>query len=301
MSEQTVLPKPQGKFKHSVSMLTWGYNEEELAGPFLEKAIALMDSNVEDFEIVFVNDASTDSTRDIVEEYAKKDSRIKLINHERNMNVGWACRTAIKNASKEYLFWETVDWSYDLSNMRIFLELLNYFDVVQGVRTPPFRILSYIPLLRTLYRIRKRSDNMKAAFVSLSNYYLIRILFGVPFQDFQNVTFYPTKLAQSADLVGVSSFINPEILIKSYAAGARFIEVPIKFIPRSAGTAKGIKLKAVARSVRDVLGNAAFWGVKLNLSMRTKRQHQIYRIMEPFYLSDEVLALVMPLFKEFRP
>ncbi|MGD8564505.1 MAG: hypothetical protein PVG03_18335, partial [Desulfarculaceae bacterium] len=216
-------------------------------------------------------------------------------------NVGMACRTAIRHASKEFLFWETVDWSYDLTHVRIFLELLRYYDVVQGVRSPPFKRLSYIPVLRTIYRVRKRSDNVVAAVVSLTNYYLLRLLYWAPFQDFQNITFYPTKLVQSLDLVGRSSFVNPEMLIKAYATGVRFLEVPIKFIPRTAGEAKGIKLPAVLRSVRDIFGNWLKWGLKLNLNLPRSKGRRIYNVSEPFFLEDEVLPLVLPLFREYRP
>jgi len=108
---------------------------------------------------------------------------------------------AISNASKDYLFWQTVDWSYDLRNLRTFLELLNHFDVVQGIRPVPIRLLSYIPVLRSIYRVNKRSDTFRKAVVSLGNYYLLRLLFGAKFQDFQNVTFYSTKFVHSLSIV----------------------------------------------------------------------------------------------------
>lgn len=301
MSFSPDLARPGKKFDRSVSMLAWGYNEEKLIGGFLEKALALMEAKVEDFEIIFVNDGSADRTGEIAASWAAKDRRIKVVTHPRNMNVGYACRTAVSMASKEFLFWETVDWSYDLSNIRIFLELLKHFDVVQCVRSPPFRRMSYIPILRSIYRIRSRSDNVKAALISLTNYYVLRILYGVAFQDFQNVTFYPTKLAQSLDLYGTSSFINPELLIKAYMSGARFIEVPVRFFPRTAGKAMGTAPRAILRSVRDIFTNWFKWGASIRRQNLTGQFQPIRRVSEPFLLDDEVLFLVLPLFKEYRP
>lgn len=289
------------KFDRSVSMLAWGYNEEELVEDFLDQAFALLEDTINDYELVFVNDASTDRTGQILADYAQKEPRLRVITHETNLNVGFACRTAIAGAQKEFLFWETVDWSYDLTYLRIYLELLRYFDVVQGIRPAPERLLSHIPVIRSIYRVKSRSDTLRKAVISLSNYYLLRLLYGVDFHDFQNVTFYPTALAQSLTLMGTSSFVNPELLIKAHAQGARFLEVPIRFIPRQKGEAKGTKLRTVVRSVRDVLGNWLQWGLRLRLERRRlRRPDQISRVSQPVYLDEEVLNIIVPLFKCYR-
>ena len=289
------------KFNRSVSMLAWGYNEEELVEDFLDRAFALLEDTINDYELVFVNDASTDRTGQILANYAQKEPRLRVITHETNLNVGFACRTAIAGAQKEFLFWETVDWSYDLTYLRIYLELLRYFDVVQGIRPAPERLLSHIPVIRSIYRVKSRSDTLRKAVISLSNYYLLRLLYGVDFHDFQNVTFYPTALAQSLTLMGTSSFVNPELLIKAHAQGARFLEVPIRFIPRQKGEAKGTKLRTVVRSVRDVLGSWLKWGLRLRLERRRlRRPDQISRVSQPVYLDEEVLNIIVPLFKCYR-
>ncbi|MFZ5819516.1 MAG: glycosyltransferase family 2 protein [Chloroflexota bacterium] len=289
------------KFDRSVSLLAWAYNEEELIGDFLDRAVAMLEQCVADWEIVLVNDCSTDRTLEIANARAAQEPRIRIISHKRNLNVGWACRTAIKNAQNDIVFWQTVDWSYDLSNLRIFLELTKHFDVVQGIRPTPIRLFSYIPLIRSIYRVRSRSDGLRAAVVSLANYYLLRILYGLNFHDFQNVTFYPRHLVQSLNLVGTSAFVNPEMLIKAHAGGATFLEVPIHFIPRMAGDAKGIKSAAVLRAVKDVFLNWFRWGLQLRLHRCRNNSKTIKRVAEPFFLEDELLRIVLPLFKYFRP
>lgn len=248
------------RFDRSVSLLAWAYNEEQSIGAFLDRCITLLEATVIDFEIILVDDGSTDATGRIAQDHADRDSRITIITNSRNMNVGISCRVAIKAATKEYLFWQTVDWSYDLSELPVYLNLLKQYDVVQGVRVPGNG--SWMHAITTLMSIRNRSDNWKAGLVSAINYTLIRILFGVPFSDYQNITFYPTELAQGLVLGGKSSFINPELLIKSYyKGGISFTEVPIRFIPRSVGKAKGRRIKTVARSIFDILFAWINWGL----------------------------------------
>ena len=289
------------KFHHSVSLLAWGLNEEELLEKFLDRAFALLDATVEDYEVIFVDDGSTDGTAKILERYRCKEPRLKIITNLKNVNVGISCRRAVKAASKEFLFWQTVDWSYDIDALRIYLELLKHYDVVQGIRPVPERLLSYIPVLRSIYRIKGRSDNLWKAMVSLGNYYVQRILFGVHFHDFQNVTFYPTRLVQSLDLGAVTPFVNPEMLIKAFYRGSRFIEVPISFIPRSKGEAKGTKLGTIIRTVADILKHWCSWGWKIRLLFSERcNRGSIQRVASPIQLPDEVLILVLPLLKKFR-
>jgi glycosyltransferase involved in cell wall biosynthesis len=288
-----------GKFTCSVSMLAWAYNEETLVESFLERATALLDRVATDWEIVLVDDGSTDRTNEIATAFAAREPRVRLIRHEHNLNVGMACRTAIAHASKEFLFWQTVDWSYDISKLRVFLELLMHFDAVQGIRPVPIRLMSYIPVLRSIYRVRRRSDSFYKAVISLGNYYVLSILFGVRFHDFQNVTFYRTRVVQALPLVARTSFVNPELLLRNYYRGSRFIEVPIRFISRRNGVAKGTRLRVVLRSIIDTFRNWISWGVS---SRRHRARGQpIRRVSEPFKLDQTILRLVLPLFDDFKP
>jgi len=248
------------KFDRSVSLLCWAYNEEDSIKEYLEKATDLLDRYVEDYEIILIDDGSTDRTYEIAKTFQKKNIRLKIFQNEKNLNVGISSQRAIQKASKEYLFWQTIDWCYDIANLRLFLEYLKTYDIVQGVRRKPvevkIRFLKPFVLILKLFGIKhltKRSDNVQKALVSVINYILIRLLFRVPLSDFQNVTFYPTKWIQSVKYEAKSSFANPEGLIKSYWNGMSIKEAPISFIPRNKGEAKGTRPQAIISSVKDIL------------------------------------------------
>ena len=159
-------------------------------------------------------------------------------------------RIAINHATKDITFWQMVDWSYDLSNILQALDYLeNYpIDAVQGVRIT-HKDADYLSPIKKLgllknVRVTKRSDNFFKALVSLTNYTLVKILFQLPLNDFQNVTFYRRNLIQSVSFETASSFTNPECLLKTYWKGAVIKEIPIDFIARKKGKAKGTRFKS---------------------------------------------------------
>lgn len=271
------------KFDRSVSLLCWAYNEEASVGEYLERATRLMDAAVEDYEIILIDDGSTDKTYEMAKTFQEKNPRLKIFRNERNLNVGISSQRAIQRASKEFLFWQTIDWCYDISNLRVFLEYLKTYDIVQGVRRKPvevkLRFLKPFALILKLFGIKhltRRSDTVPKALVSVINYILIRLLFRVPLSDFQNVTFYPTKWIQSIEFEAKSSFANPEGLIKSYWNGMSIKEVPINFIPRNKGEAKGTRPEAIISSAKDILRLWVKWVVCNNRILA--KEGKIYRL-----------------------
>jgi glycosyltransferase involved in cell wall biosynthesis len=275
------------KFDRGVSLVCWAYNEEELIEAFLRRARHLLGKYVEDYEIVVVDDCSTDRTNEIVTRLAEEIPQIRLIRNPVNLNVGLSSQKAIMSAEKEFVFWQTIDWSYDILCLRAFLELLKSYDVVAGVRRAPVEVVDQLRLIKPLLGVLKlfginhithRSDSIGKALVSVVNYILIRALFRVPLSDFQNVVFYPTELIQSIELESRSSFANPEALLKAYWRGASTIEVPISFLPRRRGVAKGTRFSAIKNSVGDIL---CLWFRWIVLGKQERRERGAIRRLNP--------------------
>ena len=255
------------KTKLSISLLSWAYNEESNIADFIKRAFSLLKDLTDDYELILINDASTDKTLQIASSYTKKYPQLIIINNPCNMDCGMNTRIAISHATKDITFWQMVDWSYDLSNIRQALDYLeNYpIDAVQGVR-----ITHKEPLYLSFFknkglfknvRVTKRSDNFFKAIVSLTNYTLVRLLFQLPLNDFQNVTFYKRNLIQSVVFETASSFTNPECLLKTYWKGAVIKEIPIDFIARKKGKAKGTRLKSIVSSIKNILYYWVKWVV----------------------------------------
>lgn len=247
------------KFDRGVSLLSWAYNEEKLIAGFLERAIKLMDETADDYEIILVDDCSTDRTYEIAKAFQEKNPRLKIIKNEKNVDVGISAQRAIRAATKEFLFWEMVDWCYDIADLRSFLEYLRKYDVVLGVRrsaiTNTSKFLKPAILLFRLFNkeyLYRRSDSVKKSIISICYYLFVRVLFGIPVSDIQNTAFYSTRWAQSIIFETNSTFTIPEILIKSYWNGKSIKEVRIDFIPRKVGVSKGTRIKSIMSAIKDI-------------------------------------------------
>lgn len=227
----------------SFSMLGWALNEEDNVQEYIDRAEAFLASMCDDFELILIDDGSTDRTCEIIEEAQKTRPWIRLYQNEVNRGAGYNAKMALGLAEKKYVFWQPVDWCYDISLLPHLLHLLNDYDVLQGVR-PQTMSLSGM--------MESRSDNPYKGLVSVCNYLFVRTLFRLPIHDYQNVTVYPTALIQSVDLESESAFINPECLMKTWWTGASFKEFPVPFIKREKGKSTGTKPSQILIAIRDI-------------------------------------------------
>jgi glycosyltransferase involved in cell wall biosynthesis len=225
-------------------MLGWALNEEDSIGLYIERAEAFLQQHADDFELVLIDDGSTDETVARAREYQRSRPWLRIYSNDRNCGSGYNTRRAIALAQKSYLFWQTVDWAYDIEQLGRSFHLLRTYDVLQGVRVNAHG-------LRELFA--KRSDTSYKALVSIVNYWLIRMLFHLPVHDYQNVTVYPTKLIQSVKLESESAFTNPECLLKCWWKGASIKEVPVPFLKRERGTGKGTRPRVVLATIADIV------------------------------------------------
>jgi glycosyltransferase involved in cell wall biosynthesis len=233
---------PDAPFRPALSMLGWALNEEQNIADYVARAEVFLRSVADDFELILIDDGSTDTTWALMNELKQTRPWIALIKNDRNRGPGYCYRTAIAAASKDYFMAQTVDWAYDIDRLgRVFDELRRY-DILQGVR--PGRL--------SWSTVRRRSDTLFKAIVSFTNYALVRVLFRLPFQDFQNITVCPTRLARSLRLESDGSFTNPEVMMKLFWGGASFLQVAVPFQKRSRGTASGTRVKAIATSIAEI-------------------------------------------------
>lgn len=222
----------------SLSMVVPALNEDELVDEFLEKSIRDLSAVTNDWEIVFVDDGSTDKTVEYAQAWANKYPQINIVSLGRNLGNGANVEVGFQHATKEVVFNNTVDAFFNTEDLEWIVPHLEQYDSISG------------------YRSDLSANNPYQKLLTLGNLTLIRTLFPLKLKAYQTVQFHRRSLFEQIQIEGRSSFVSPELLIKAHYLGYSIGEVEVKFHPRLKGTAKGGGIKHVVRTFRDMI---KFW------------------------------------------
>lgn len=103
-----------------MSLIIPVYNVENYLRECLNSCI---NQTLKEIEIICINDCSPDASDVILNEYAAKDKRIKVINHETNKGLGAARNTGIANATGEYIWFIDSDDFIDINSCQVFYDI----------------------------------------------------------------------------------------------------------------------------------------------------------------------------------
>ena len=151
--------------KPDITMFFPAYNEEENIPKLIGSAKKILNETANNYEIIIVvYDGSTDKTSQIVREFSKKDTRIKLVHQLKNQKgMGIALKLGFDNAKYDSIFYADSDNQFDLKEFKKFLPYLANYDVIAGYRIkrqdPPTRIAIskfYNILVKALFRTKER-------------------------------------------------------------------------------------------------------------------------------------------------
>lgn len=213
-----------------------GLNEEASVEGALRRCLAALEQVAGEFEIIVVNDGSTDRTGAIAEALAAEDGRVRVIHNERNLNYGVSLARGIAAARCEWILHDGMDLPLAPEDIARFMPYFPESDVI-AVR-----------------RIDKRAHSPWRRITSWGNNLLLRILFLPRTSDLNFVQFYRRAFAQSAPILSTSpAFVTPELILRAERTGRRVREVPAVFRKRLAGKAHFGKLHDILWTLRDML------------------------------------------------
>ncbi|UGS36122.1 glycosyltransferase family 2 protein [Capillimicrobium parvum] len=187
-----------------------------------------------DYEIIVVDDGSTDATAEIAAGFVPRDRRVRLLIHPANRGYGAALRTGITAASMPWILLTDADLQFDLDELDDFLPQTATADLVIG-----WRILRRDPVGR----------RMNAAAWN----WLVRRVFHLPVRDVDCAF----KLLRASALDGITltangAMIDTELLVRCLAAGARITELGVHHRPRINGRQSGASPRVVMRAFAEL-------------------------------------------------
>jgi glycosyltransferase involved in cell wall biosynthesis len=192
------------------------HNEEENVTKLYDRLTAVMEGTGDSFELVFVDDGSSDSTFRLLREILAVDSRVAVVKLRRNFGQTSALAAGFDHATGEYIIAMDGDLQHDPEDIPRFLEkLAEGYDVVSGWRK--VRIDNFV-----MRRIPSRIAN-----------WLMAKLSGVEIHDF-GTTFkaYRADIIHQVPLYGELHRFIPAL---ASWLGASICEIPIKNINREGG------------------------------------------------------------------
>jgi len=226
---------------HTLSVVLPAYNEEHAIASTIEQILSTLTDWVSDFEVIVINDGSTDRTRAIVTAIGTADPRVRLVTHEHNQGYGAALADGFAAATKELTFFMDADGQFDISDLRAFLLFIDDYNAVIG------------------YRI-DRQDSWMRKLNAWGWKHLISWVLGVHVRDVDCAfKLLHTDFFRQHPLETRGAMINAEMLYKLTRAGYTYKELGVHHLPRQAGRATGAHLRVILRAFRELFVYARKW------------------------------------------
>jgi glycosyltransferase involved in cell wall biosynthesis len=218
----------------SISVFFPCYNEQENLDRTIRRALEVLEKLNVDFEIVIINDGSSDDTGKIADRFAAKNHRVKVVHHPDNLGYGAALTSGFKAATKDLVFYTDGDGQFDIGEMPPLLPLMKEYDIV------------------TCYRLNRRDPVLR----KLNGWAwtkLVCLLFGLNLRDIDCAfKLYKTEIFHKIKLSSTGALIDTEILARAARKGYRLTQRGVHHYPRTAGQQTGANISVIIRAFKEL-------------------------------------------------
>ncbi|KAA5543716.1 glycosyltransferase family 2 protein [Roseiconus nitratireducens] len=217
----------------SISLVLPAWNEAEVIQTAIAEADAALRQVTGSYEIIVVDDGSTDETAAKVREAAATNSAIKLIQHSPNRGYGAALRTGFAAAEMERVVFTDADCQFDLNELDRFVLLSRDYEVVCG------------------YRIDRKDTPLRCLYSKVYNL-LVRCLLGTGVRDVDcALKMFHRDVVRDLPITGNGFLVNSEILVQTHRKGRRLVEVGVSHRPRTLG-ASTVSVKHIPKVLSEL-------------------------------------------------
>jgi glycosyltransferase involved in cell wall biosynthesis len=233
--EARIRPPAQGGHRVSIVIPMW--NEEAC----IEHAVACgrqaLERYAASWEIVIVDDCSTDRSVELVTALHDADERIRLVRHDRNRGLGATLRSGFAAARLDFVLYMDADLPFDPNVIGQALRALDVTrsDVIAG------------------YRFDRTIEGFKRTVYSYCYNTLIGFLFGWPHRDI-NFSFklMRREVLQALELRSEGSLIDAELIVKSKNLGFSIQQIGIDYFVRTRGSSTLSSFRVIRKMIREL-------------------------------------------------
>jgi glycosyltransferase involved in cell wall biosynthesis len=232
-----------------------GYNERLSLPNAVERSKAALGDLRLSYEIIIVNDCSTDDTGQIADQLAAADPNIRVIHNPINLNVGASILIGYKSARGRLMAYNGVDLPFDPRDLGAIVPM---FDDPE---------IAAVAVVRT----DRSAHSAWRKVTSFVHHWMVRILFWTDVPDMNFVQIWRRSMVQDLGVRARSpAFVTPEMIIRTKNAGMKIVQASAVFHTRKAGEAKFGKPRDILWTLSDMI---SFWleGSGRSAANRSKR------------------------------
>lgn len=211
------------------------YNDADTLPTLVSRAVETLRAVAHDYEIVVIDDGSTDQTAEVLETLRQRHPCLRFIRHPHNLGYGAALRSGFRQATKELVFYTDGDGQYDVGELKSLVPLLRPdVDAVVG------------------YKMHRADSGLRRL---LGQVYCwgVKRCFGLKVRDVDcDFRLIRRKLVDHGRLTLSSGAICVQLMHGIEAQGARIVEVPVNHYPRLHGRSQFFRLGPVMSMLKDV-------------------------------------------------
>lgn len=219
----------------AISVIVMAFNEEANLEISIQEIVHVLENLGQPYELVIINDGSTDQTGIISNDLSKKYIRVRVVHHLTNQGLGEVYRTGFNQARYDLVTFFPADGQFPASIIENFVPLMDNQDMVLG----------YLPY---------RKGSMLSRGLSIAEKILYRILFG-ELPKYQGVFMFRRTMLNEIHLqsYGRGWAVVFEFIIKAYRGKYRLISVPTEIRPRLSGQSKVNNLHTILVNLRQAV------------------------------------------------
>lgn len=215
----------------SISIIIPAYNEQASLLDAVSVAMHTVKSITRDYEIIIVDDGSTDKTELVAHQLALKNKHILVLHHNQNKGFGKTFRDGLDAATKTYVT------GYPADN-DIFKET---FQNLLEARKNNALVSTYMLTMKERETVRQLCSHMYTA--------IMNILFGLKLTYYNGYFICPLNLIQPIPLKSEGYTLFAEIKIKLLRKGVTLREIPFHYKPRPFGVSKAFSVTNIAQTL----------------------------------------------------
>jgi glycosyltransferase involved in cell wall biosynthesis len=202
----------------SITAFYPAYNDAGTIGSMVVMIFKVLEELTDDYEVIVVENGSTDYTVEVLEELARRYERLRVLIYNEPLGYGGALRVGFAQATGDLIFYTDGDAQYDPREVRLLLPAMNDdVDIVNG-----WKIDRHDPLHRII--------------IGRVYHHMVKFLFGLRLRDVDcDFRLIRREVFDTIDLSSDSGTICLELVKKIQDAGYTFAEVPVHHYHRTYG------------------------------------------------------------------